>query len=117
MENVKWFNYGDVNPIEHGGMFVKADTDVIGRCFYVINVIPFEDDVPKWMITNAYIDLNDDWIEWESIQETMDTPKDATDELYAVDVVQYYGNHAGAEMLFEDEKDLINFLNENGVEI
>lgn len=113
-----WENYGDVNPIEHGGMFVKKDT-YGERNFYVIQLTPMDgSDKEEWLIQDGYIDLDDSWIEWGSVQSTMDTPKDADDEYLATDVMHYYGGHTGAEeFVLDDREEVVNFLQNRGIEV
>jgi hypothetical protein len=115
-----WTNYGDVNPIEHGGMFVSKDKDSSSeRQFYVIQVIPngYEGE-EKWLVYDGLIDLEDSWIEWDAIKETMDTPEGSDDEYLATDVMHYYGVHTGCSVInFYNRKELVEYLQNNGVEV
>lgn len=113
-----WGNYGDVNPIDHGGMFVSKDEDV-ERSFYVIQVTPLEDSTEeRWLVQDGYIDLDDSWIEWDRLKATMDTPENADDEYLAIDVMQYYGGHTGcSEFIVKDRAELVEYLQNNGIEI
>lgn len=114
---MSWTNYGDVNPIEHGGTFVKHDEVIGGRNYYAIKLTPMEDGT--WLVIDGYIDLDDSWIEWESLRSTMDTPIDASDELLACDCVEYYGNHTsnGEEKIISERKEIEKFLENRGIVI
>lgn len=106
---MSWENYGDVNPIDHGGMFVKHDDQVSGRNYYVVSLQNFVDEGErKWLLIDGYIDLDDDWIEWESIKATMDTDEGASDEWLACDVMHYYGTHCSnsESEIIESESDV-----------
>jgi hypothetical protein len=108
MSEKKWENYGDVNPIEHGGMFVLYDEEIEGRCYYVIEVNSEIDGEEKWAIIDGYVDLDDDWIEWDSINETMDSPSDADDKRLVTDVMHYYGTHlSNGKMEIIDNREMV----------
>jgi hypothetical protein len=113
-----WENYGDINPLDHGGLFISKDNDSFSdRQFYVIQVIPYPYR-EAWLIQDGLIDLDDDWIEWDSVKETMGTPEDASDEHLATEVMYYYGSHTGCrEFDIEDRAELIEYLQNNGIEI
>lgn len=100
----EWVNYGDVNPVEHGAVFVKRDSEVSGRQFYVVSVYRF--DSSKWQLIDGYIDLDDTWIDWNAVKVTMGTSENADNESLAVDCMHYYGNNLsnGEVEIFESEK-------------
>lgn len=116
MKEIKWENYGDINPIEHGGMFVKYDSQIGGRCYYAVSLTYIEGE-GKWLLIDGYIDLDDDWIEWDKIKDTMDTPDNADDEYLATDVMHYYGGHIGDEHLLDREEEVREFLKQCGIEV
>lgn len=110
---MSWENYGDVNPVEHGGVFVKHDKEIGGRCFYIVKLDSVDDgNGEQWHLINGYIDLDDDWIEWESVKSTMDIQENTDDESLAVDLIHYYGTHLsnGAWETHYSEKDVLNRL-------
>ena len=111
-----WENYGDINPIEHGGVFVKKDVHN-GREYMVIHLTPFYDDGEKWLIIDAYVDLNDDWIDWDDVKSTMGTPDNADDKYLATDVVHYYGTHCsnGEQLILESEEEVLKWLSNVGI--
>lgn len=115
-----WTNYGDVNPIEHGGMFVKYDEEIGGRNYYVIQLTPLEDvDTEKWAVIDGYVDLDDDWIEWKDVQSTVNTPKATNDEYLATDVMLYYGtNLSNGEMpILNSREEVEQFLKDREIGI
>jgi hypothetical protein len=116
MTESKWENFGDVNPIEHGGTFVLYDNEIQGRRYYVISLSSYIDGEEKWGIIDAYIDLDDEWIEWESIKSIMETPEDADDKVLATDVMEYYGTHLTGQMLvLQPKNEVIDYLTGRGI--
>lgn len=61
-----WVNYGDVSPIEHGGIFVKKESETTFR----IIKLQFVDDEEKNLLWDCYVDITDSWIEKESVIKT-----------------------------------------------
>lgn len=61
--NNEWVNYGDKNPIEHGGIFVHQENDTTFR----IIKLSFVDDEEKNVLWDMYVDVSDDWITKESV--------------------------------------------------
>jgi hypothetical protein len=58
-----WTNYGDVNPIEHGGVFVMQED---GTTFRIVK-LQFVDDEGKNLLTDLHVDVSDTWIEKEAV--------------------------------------------------
>jgi hypothetical protein len=58
-----WVNYGDVNPIEHGGIFVKEENETTFR----IVKLQFVDDDGKNLLLDLNVDISDSWIEKEAV--------------------------------------------------
>jgi hypothetical protein len=63
--NATWENYGDVDPIEHGGIFVKPDEVMVG-CYYIEKVDKIPDN-DKYLISSLYVDVNDSWINKDEV--------------------------------------------------
>ena len=56
----KFENYGDVNPIEHGGLFIAKDEErKNSKCYMVIDISKFDDAEETWCYEECYIDLDD----------------------------------------------------------
>lgn len=85
-----WENYGDVNPIAHGGFWIKPDVPTFPRCFYIVEADPREDRY-GWFVSDGYVDLNDDWIDWERVFRHADLDWTYPDEVLARAVFEYYG--------------------------
>ncbi len=111
---MEWKKYGDVNPLEHGGLWVAHDTEIEGRCYYVIGLNPIDGE-NKWRFIDGYIDLDDTWIDWNEVRVSMDTPTNASDEMLAVDCYHYYGNQIGDESLLDNRGAIINELVRLGI--
>ena len=61
---LNWKNYGDVNVFE-GGCLIAHDKD---RCYYCIR-IDYDYDREKYQFANMYVDLDDDWINWNEVAD------------------------------------------------
>lgn len=98
-----WSNHGDVNPIEHGGFFIKKlDSDVFNRYYAVIEIINMsgfmEDEEGRWLVTDGRVDLDmDDWIDWGDALSVIGLEDEPRDEIDDTDLI--YGAYAnyGAE--------------------
>lgn len=82
----EWVNYGDVNPIEHGGIFVKKDGDTTYRI--VRNM--FDHDEGKNIVYDMYVDISEDWIERESVLKFSDLKEDSDEVWFAIACTEYY---------------------------
>jgi hypothetical protein len=113
-----WENYGDVNPIEHGGIWIKPDVPTFPGCFYLVKNIPL-DDTYGWFVQDGYIDLNDDWIEWDSVFSYAGIDWTAPAEIRAIAAFDYYGplEFSGESKLVYNDKDLQAELEEWEIEV
>lgn len=113
---MSWENYGDVNPIEHGGIFVKADED-FPKSFYIVEVVPVFDSEETWQISDLYVDVDNDW-DWDSIYSYADLNDDSDDVWKAIALAQYYGYiEFGSAKMVDSESEVINELKEFGIEL
>ena len=87
-----WENYGDVNPIEHGGFWIKPDVPTFPGCFYIVESSVMDDQY-GWFVSDGYVDINDDWIEWKGVYEYTDTNWTDEPHIRAMAAFQYYGPH------------------------
>lgn len=130
----QWGNFGDNNPIEYGTKFVKADTENEG-CYHVINVVSLEWTIGEngWVLSKGYVDLNDEWINWNDIRNFAgfdNTCQDTEDGYKVSALIEYYGMcEFGMEMLSSEfganfngdgnlvfsEAEVITLLNEYGI--
>jgi hypothetical protein len=60
-----WENYGDVNPLEHGGLFVRRSEDDTME-FDVVHIHP-DADSEKIFYADGLVSLRDDWIDWDAV--------------------------------------------------
>lgn len=71
LSNYNWTNYGDVNWVEHGGTFISHDRD---SSYNVIHFLDITEETqskqPYLKIDEAYVDISDEWIDWESVLST-----------------------------------------------
>lgn len=86
----KWSNFGDANPVEHGGIFVKQDSDN-SNAFYIIKNQPIDGEENKQYLFDLYVDTSDDWIEKESVMDYLGMTEEKFDIIqYAIGITEYY---------------------------
>lgn len=117
-KDASWTNYGDVNALEHGGDFIKKDSDYpLDKCYYYVKVINMYNACGEdgFMVEEAYIDLNDSWIDWNAVETTCDVTN--RDEIKVIDVVSYYGieEFNGSIDRFNNESEVLEHLAEQGI--
>jgi hypothetical protein len=102
-------NYGDVNPLEHGGIWVKQINE---NEYEVIKNIPETSEV-----YDLSIDITDSWIEKDSIMSFVGMSEEEFDPVwYAIGCTNYYSpENFGSIYKMESEKELIEFLNARGI--
>lgn len=93
MNKALWTNYGDVNPMEHGGTWVMSDEEKNGKafkgCYYIVK---FDPDTME--VVNCWVEVKDDWINRKSVMDYVGMTEDNYDEIrYAIACFEYYGYH------------------------
>lgn len=108
-------NYGDINPIEHGGIFVNQESETEFR----IIKLTFIDHEEKNVLWDMYVDVSDNWIEYESVENTCDVSR--TDNLqFAIACTEYYSpaNFGCDEDIFLTLDESAGYLKEHyGIEV
>ncbi|UNA01665.1 OCR-like antirestriction protein [Bacillus phage vB_BcgM] len=117
-KDASWENYGDVNALEHGGVFIKKDTDYpLDKCYYVVKVINMDSACGEegYMVEECYMDLKDDWIDWEAVESTCDIAE--SDGVKVCDLLSYYGitEFNGETYEFDNESEVLEHLAEQGI--
>lgn len=115
---MEWTNYGDVNPIEHGGLWVKPDVPTFPNCFYIVEVTPMEDK-EGWFVSDGYVDLNDSWIDWQAVYSYTDTSWTDEPIIRALSAFQYYGpkEFQGEIQGERIREDVLEYLKEWEIEV
>lgn len=80
-------NFGDVS-LEHGIILVKKDT--LEDCYYILKT-NYDDDAETYLLFDLYIDISDDWIDWDDVKSYCDTDM-SNDTQKAIDAVSYYSS-------------------------
>lgn len=113
-------SYGDVNPLEHGGQWVKKTE--IDHEYSIVSITPYEDktdekDLYSILFSTCVIDITDSWIDKDAVTDYADTPKD-NEEVYALDILSYYGalNCNGEEEHLTREQ-VVERLTNLGIEV
>ncbi|AIF72143.1 hypothetical protein LD11_gp267 [Bacillus phage Riley] len=117
-KDASWENYGDVNALEHGGVFIKKDMDYPGdKCYYIVKLINMTSACGEdgFTIEEGYVDLKDDWIDWEAVESTCDIAD--SDEIKVVDVFGYYGVNEfnGESTIYDNESEVLEHLANIGI--
>lgn len=109
MEN-KFKNYGDVNPLDHGGIWVKQ---INNHTFEVIRNIPETNEV-----YNMEVDITDSWIEKEEVLSFTGMTEENFDPIwYAFSCTQYYGvENFGNSYEYKSRNEVIDHLINLGIE-
>lgn len=119
MITMNWTNYGDVNPIENGGIFTKEDSEEFPNCYYIVRVNIDEDKEETWFLDDMYVDLNNtEWAEWDSVNSYSDIDSNASDIDKVIALTSYYGSaEFGQTLSIEGENEVIQKLKDFGIEI
>lgn len=113
----KWENYGDENPIEHGGFWIFKDKD-FEDSYYVL-VLDKDPDSDKFILKDLYVEINDDWIEWESIANYLGVSLEEMSDIDKVRGAVDYHNYLnfGELEIFDTKEEVIDVLFDNGITI
>ncbi|MEB9013938.1 hypothetical protein P4H82_27605 [Bacillus cereus] len=117
-KDASWTNYGDVDALENGGDFIKKDSDYpLDKCYYYVKVINMYNACGEdgYRVEEAYIDLKDDWIDWEAVESSCDVAE--RDEIACINLLSYYGVNEfnGEAFSFDDETEVLEHLAEKGI--
>lgn len=118
MTELKWTNYGDVNPIEHGGFWIAKDEEIPsidGTCFHVVEWTPTTENVG--LLATGYVDISDNWIDWRAVTSYADLHDDSTSEEMARAVFEYYSaeDFGGAEVSLRTSKLVATLMEDHGI--
>jgi hypothetical protein len=79
--------YGDVNPIEHGGQWVKK----VSVNDYDIITLEYDESSDTLIYGTVLLDITDSWIDMKDVLSYSDLGGSSPSELYALAIVDYYG--------------------------
>lgn len=115
MEKREWKAFGDVNPIEHGGIWIREDSDCKGS-FYIVKWSPVDDEFG--MYSTGYVTPTDEWIEKESVFNYADLDDDSPIERIAIGVFEYYSpEEFGGDTEYTYNNELMANLIAEGIEV
>lgn len=100
-------NYGDVNWLEHGGIFVEV-TNITEVNIITVN----KEEEGKWRIANVMVDIADEWINWQQVNEYGGLNEDSPMIDKAIIVLSYYGTlEFGDEgTIFTNEEEVKDYI-------
>lgn len=87
--NNGWVFIGDVNPIEHGGIWIREEEGGNGEQFEFVKVQEWFDE--HIAIAHGTLDITDDWIDREGVESYGDSSLAESPHNYVATVVDYYG--------------------------
>jgi hypothetical protein len=87
-EKLNWVNYGDVNPLEHGGLWLLQDEENENE-FDIVELLVGDswEEGKVYFLSDGHIDVTDDWIDWDMVGVNEDVPAD----FKAMSAVNAYG--------------------------
>lgn len=108
----KYYAIGDINPLE-GCIYIKHDSE---DSYSYIAIEPINDN-NTCIVYYGSVDLDDSWINWDSVKDTCDT--DMTNPYCkAYDVISYYGHYNLGSSEYElTEQEVYEVLKNHNIEI
>lgn len=85
-----WSDYGDIHFLIHGGKFIREDS-VDG--FDIVSISLDPEDESLVYIGECYVDITDDWIDFEAVRRHSGLDQSVTGERLAEAIHSYYGEH------------------------
>lgn len=116
-----WINYGDMNPIAWGGMWLEQDTD--NETAYNIVKLTNLDSAcgePGFLIDTAYIDIEDfSDSDINDVLSFIGEDEDTSPEQIAIGILDYYGSYhlGGTSEEYATEEAAIEELESHGITI
>jgi hypothetical protein len=112
-ENEKFENYGDINPLQHGGIFIKQ----IGETEYHIVTNDILEDMEGYSIVgSSIIDITDSWIDIDGVKNSCGIT--VNNKQLTSDILWYYGHyHCNGEQETIKNEEVIEYLKKYGIEI
>lgn len=116
-----WRAYGDINPIEHGGVWVLPNKDS-NTDFFIVRIINLDSACgePGFLVECVRVDLEDYTEEDKEDVKSFIGADDTTENaVLAIGFLEYYGpEHLGGDSLhFNTEAEAIEELIIHGIDI
>lgn len=109
-----WFRFGDVNPIEHSGMFIRKNK----KEFDIIKIVGTSETCSNYVLYGEVtLDINDSWIDKKDvIKMSGKKPNEITAMEFAGLVIDYYGvENAGGSFTKERPQTVVKTLKRYGI--
>ena len=88
-------NYGDCNPLDYCGLWIRKTANNEYKFVRVQNTSWYcKDEIPTYILCNGYINTTNDWIDRESVISFsgLDETIDSDSVEYAIACLDYYGS-------------------------
>lgn len=122
---LQYKNFGDVNPIEHGGLFIaKESENLLDLDFHVIEVSKFDDEDDRWLVQQSSINMQD--VSTEELCEVSNEFREEFGKIgfkyddYVACVIRHFGHTKYSDpdtRIIEDKNELIEYLTDCGITI
>lgn len=84
-----WENYGDINPLVHGGLWIVKDS-TNNTAYYVVKVELLDDIDNTWLYDDCYVDVSENWINWDNVNSCCDINKSSSNIDKVIALMSYY---------------------------
>lgn len=115
-----WENYGDCNPIDYDGLWLKETGEGVFDFIKTYN-LKYACDEKGWLFGWGTIDINDSWIDITSVLDFsgIDRAEELEDIILAREIINYYGadNFGGVEERFLHRRDVVKAIRHSGIEL
>lgn len=91
MTKTKWSYDGDVNPFEHGGIWVRKNEKYPDGNVYEAVAIENNDNYDEIFLMYVEIDITDEELDRKAIEEYMDLAEGYSNEEFVCGCIYYYG--------------------------
>ena len=104
-------NYGDVNPLDYGGIWVKQT----GETEY--DIIKYNPDESTF--DDLLVDISDSWIEHEHVMNYIGMAEETFDPIqFAIGCTEFYSiENFGHSYIIIDREEMIIILKARGIEV
>lgn len=115
MKSDQYTNYGDVNPLDYGGIWVKY----LGNNEYdIIQNTPDEEKENNQSVYDLTVNITDSWIERKLIMSYIGMTEENFDPLeYAIGCINYYAPENFGSSYNMSTEELIDFLKARNIEV
>lgn len=120
MNTNRYINYGDCNPLEHGGIWVLQENTGMGiTTQYGIVKNIFDADSEKIYLYDLGIDISDEWLDKKAVMLCTGMTEQTFDNVqFAIACIDYYSfENFGTKTELDTIEELTEELKAYGIEV